>query len=75
MPQGLQMFEGGCAGEAFGGTPQQSRSTKVNERPINQLVTLSLNLEQRVDRDEMIYTQLCTINSQEGKFKLEDLQL
>lgn len=51
LPQGLQMFEGGRAGEAVGGSPQQSRTAKVNERPVNQLVTLRLDLEQRVDRD------------------------
>lgn len=58
LAQGLQVFEGRRAGEAFGGTPQQSRAAKVDERPVNQLVTLSLHLKQNGDRDEMIYTHM-----------------
>lgn len=47
LPQGLQVFEGGSARQALSGAPQQGCTTKVNERTVDQLVTLSLHLEQR----------------------------
>lgn len=47
LPQCLQVFEGGGACQAFSCAPQQSGTTKVNERAINKLLTLCLHLKQR----------------------------
>lgn len=46
LPQSLQVFEGGGARQALGGAPQQGSSTEVDERTVDQLVTLSLHLQQ-----------------------------
>lgn len=77
LPQGLQVFEGRCAGEAFGGTPQQSCTTKVNERPVNQLVTLSLHLEQEEKTEVSWFIPIWSaISSHKGKlFKLQNLPM
>lgn len=45
LPQRLQVFEGGSARQAFSCAPQQGRTTEVNEGAVDQLVTLSLDLE------------------------------
>lgn len=47
LPQCLQVFEGGSARQAFSSAPQQGCTAKVDERTVDQLVTLSLHLEQR----------------------------
>lgn len=47
LPQRLQVFEGGSARQAFGGTPQQGRSTKVDERAVDELLALNFHLEHR----------------------------
>lgn len=77
LPQGLQVFEGGGAGQTVGGTPQQGCAAKVDERAINQLVALGLNLEERVDRGEAFCTQRACppLTGRQTLFKVEDLQL
>lgn len=47
LPQRLQVFEGGSARQAFGSAPEQGRAAKVDERAVDQLLTLSLHLEHR----------------------------
>lgn len=47
LPQRLQVFEGGSARQAFSCAPQQSGTAKVDERAVDQLLTLSLHLQQR----------------------------
>lgn len=54
LPQRLQVFEGGSARQAFSSAPQQGRAAKVDEGAVDQLLTLSLHLEQREFRGELL---------------------
>lgn len=47
LPQRLQVFQGGSAGQAFSSAPQQGGAAEVDKGAINELLTLRLHLKDR----------------------------
>lgn len=47
LPQRLQVFDGGRGRQALGCPPQQGGAAQVDERAVNQLVTLRVHLSER----------------------------